>query len=438
MKTGLFLLAAIPFCIACSESESDRWQSPAAFVQFALYYLDEPEGDPVETLRDAIPDDVLWQTVKGEADMSRAQIHAELIREVQRDHTPPDREYLEYYGYGLDSEQVDALQQSPAALVVTYIHPADEAAERLRAAESLIHKMAMDAGAVIWDEATRATYTPTAWQTHRMATWDNGIPSVVDQIVIHAYQDGDGIRAVTLGMEKFALPDLVMEDMSWSDARSAGNLMNALAQLMVEGTSPDTEVDLRLSDIRHPSVSEFQQTGLKANATGTATVSLVSGTHQEGDSDNTLLELRFETYDGPDDHARRTAALDRLYGYEDEVVPVRPDERLAAASELARAQLPALREHFLAGMEPGEYVSVKSPFTTDSGGVEYMWVGVRAWEGEKIEGILNNEPYEVSDLQAGQMVTVQQSEVFDYIHTHADGSSTGNTTAEIIMEMQSQ
>ncbi|REN17115.1 DUF2314 domain-containing protein, partial [Mycobacterium tuberculosis] len=89
---------------------------------------------------------------------------------------------------------------------------------------------------------------------------------------------------------------------------------------------------------------------------------------------------------------------------EDSVTRVKHNDELLAASKAATAQLPKLREAFAKGLQPGEYILVKAPFTTRDGGNEWMWVEVARWNGDAIEGLLKNEPVDVPGLHAGQMV----------------------------------
>ena len=42
------------------------------------------------------------------------------------------------------------------------------------------------------------------------------MPDLSKHLVIHAYQKGELVRAITLGMEKFGLPDLVIDQSSRS------------------------------------------------------------------------------------------------------------------------------------------------------------------------------------------------------------------------------
>jgi uncharacterized protein YegJ (DUF2314 family) len=65
-----------------------------------------------------------------------------------------------------------------------------------------------------------------------------------------------------------------------------------------------------------------------------------------------------------------------------------------------------------------------------------MWVEVRAWKGDRIEGTLQNTPDDVKRLRLGQDVVVSQADLFDYLFHHADGRDEGNTTGTIIQEAE--
>jgi uncharacterized protein YegJ (DUF2314 family) len=66
-----------------------------------------------------------------------------------------------------------------------------------------------------------------------------------------------------------------------------------------------------------------------------------------------------------------------------------------------------------------------------------MWVEVTSWSGKKNSGILQNEPFNIKNLQVGAVVEFQDEEIFDYILNRPDGTSEGNVTGEII-EMRNQ
>jgi hypothetical protein len=61
-----------------------------------------------------------------------------------------------------------------------------------------------------------------------------------------------------------------------------------------------------------------------------------------------------------------------------------------------------------------------------------MWVEVISWKGDKISGLLKNEPFYIPTLHARQVVEVSEAKLFDYIRKRADGTIEGNETAKLI------
>jgi uncharacterized protein YegJ (DUF2314 family) len=213
-----------------------------------------------------------------------------------------------------------------------------------------------------------------------------------------------------------------------------GHIINLLGQTLAEGAAPRKagEFDLDIRSIKNPKVRDPQIESLKPNATSVALLSLKEGEWEKGDPQNRLIEITFDRFPGPDVHARQEKMLGSLFGWKDSVTPVRHDQELLEASRRARAKLPSLRAAFAAGLAPGEFIEVKAPFRTPDGGQEWMWVEVASWKGDRIKGLLRNEPFNVPKLHAGQEVDVSEATVFDYIRKLPDGTMEGNETGKVI------
>lgn len=412
--------------------------------QFAIYYATPPATDPLAALRGQ-----LAKTGGGPkllaAPPTRASVTEPVLfanwntTTVLQDYRAPSMELLQRFGRGLSREQAEALQKADRALILDFAHPAQQSAAAMLKALQLAQQVARDTGGLLWDEETREVFTPDEWRKRRIDSWSGNLPDVSQQTVIHAYRSDNLVRAITLGMAKFGLPDVVVSDFSWSNNRPMGHLVNALAQALAEGATLARagQYDLDLRALRHVAAREPMLANLKPNAAAVARLSLVNGRWESGDPRNRLYEIRFDRYAGPDRHAQQTALLNTAFGAEDDsVTRLRHNAELLAASKAANAQLPKLRDAFAKGLQPGEFVLVKAPFTTRDGGNEWMWVEVTQWKGDAIEGLLKNEPVDVPDLHGGQMVKVSQAKVFDYLRRHPDGREEGNETTKIIMRMQ--
>ena len=409
--------------------------------EFAIYYLESPANEPMAVLKERMRAREgalkLVTSIPGKPPTA-AVLVATLNTTAQKDYRPPDLQMVQRFGRGLTRVQAEALQRAEHALILDFAHPASMSASALRTALRLAEQVARDTNGLLWDEETREIMTPDEWRKRRLDSWEGDTPDASQHTVIHAYKGNKLVRAITLGMAKFGLPDVVVSDFPWSSNRGVGNLINLFAQTMVEGAVVGKRgaYDLDLRSVRNANVRQAQLATLKPNAAAIARLSLVKGTWEDGDPRNRLVEIRFDRYPGSDHYARQEAMLGAFFGAEDPVLRVRHTNEVLEASKAAKARLPALREAFRRGLQPGEYIQVKAPFATSDGGTEWMWVEVTGWEGDAISGLLKNEPAHIPGLHGGQMVKVSQSKVFDYIRRGANGREEGNETGKVLQRLQ--
>ncbi len=407
---------------------------PVTF-ELAVYYLPVPASDPLAHLGALLAHDFPGFRPVPQLSVTRGRsVAARLERDVQGSYAPPDAEGLRLFGRGLTPEQATALRSSREALVLDFRISGELPFKGLRAACELAGRIARETGGLVWDETTREVFTPEAWDDRRLSTWTEEIPEVSQQTALHLYRKDDGMRAISLGMAKLGLPDVVVEGFGAAKNHSMENLVNLLEQAFAEGAvvGPGGKLTLRLRDLKNAAAREPQVQGQKPNARGEARLRLRSGVKEEGDPPNRLIAIAFDRYPGPDLPARQESLLDALFGSEESaVVYTQHDEELLAASRAARAELPALHRAFDAGLQADEYILVKAPFVYP-GGNEWMWVEVLAWKDGTITGLLKNVPISAKGLKVGQTVTVSEADLFDFIHHRPDGTDEGNRTGAIL------
>jgi uncharacterized protein YegJ (DUF2314 family) len=351
-------------------------------------------------------------------------------------YAPPGEDSLVHSGRGLSPEAAKAAAASKGALLLSWAFDDDPKLARLRATQVLAADLADSVGGFVWDQATREVYTVAAFRAARVETWQGDVPDVQRHFTIHYYATGDGRhRAITLGLEKLGLPDLVIQDVPQRSATPASTLMNVLAQLLVEGASigPGGRVVVDLASIAHAGARERASSDLLGKPARRATLDLVMAEREEGDPDNRLVELRFAAHQGATEVERLLAALDALFGSQDDAT-LRPtdDPELAAVTRRVQAKLPELAAMFRKGLPLNDRFLVKAPFDTDDGSVEWMWISVNTWPGDVLVGHLENDPFSIAALKAGARVEVKQSSVADYIWNKADGSQEGGESIPIL------
>lgn len=433
--------------LSCAVSGQTQWPkapflSGPIHYEFGIYYPGKPSKNPIEAAQRRLAEgSYAFKVVKRVVDAAEGpSITLNLTTNAQKDYSPPDESMTQRFGRGLTREQAAALQQSTQALVLDFAQPTTGTMTNLKAALVLTEQIARDTNGLIWDDETREIFTPEAWHKRRLDSWHGEVPDVSMHTVIHAYKTDSLVRAITLGMAKFGMPDIVVSDFSWSLNRPMGNLINLFSQAVVEGQSMKRsgEFDLDLHSIQHPDVRDSQISTLKGRGTGIGKLGLFTGVWESGDPRNRLLEIRANRYVASDKYAQQESMLTSMFGFEDEsIARLKHTDALEKVSKAAIAKMPALREAFNRGLQPGEYILVKAPFTTSANGREWMWVEVMSWQGDQIIGLLKNEPANVPGLHAGQKVSVSQPELFDYIRRYPDGREEGNQTGKLIMQMQS-
>jgi len=364
-------------------------------------------------------------------------VWARTQKNVQKEYAPPSMENLRYSGGGVSPQEAQALQKSQEAFILQFAHPKENVWIALRTANLLVEEIARETRGLVWDEETRKVFSPDAWYENRLKSWAGDVPDISSQIIVETYKKDELVRAITLGMKKAGLPDVVMDALPWASEHQVGNLINVFCQSMVEGAvfEKSGKFNLDLRAIKNSQVRDAQSKSVKGNYVGVAHLSLKPGVWEEGDPKNRLIQLTADRYVGNDVPAKQDRMLGCFFGWEDKVTPVQHNEELLEESRKERAKLPWLQKDFNAGLRPGEFIQVKVPFKTPDGGNEWMWVEITSWKGNLIRGILENDPFNVPELHAGQIVEVWQGDVFDYLRQYPDKRREGNTTGEIIRKM---
>ena len=408
--------------------------------QYAVYMLPIHAKNPSAVLQEALAKKYAGLKLVAEIPTEPREmvVSAHLQKRVQQEYAPPSMESLQYFGHGLSQEQAQALQKSEEAFVLQFSHTRENVWAGLRNANALVEEIARKTNGLVWDEETREVFSPDAWHEKRLKPWSGEVPDISGQTVIHVYKKDELERAITLGMTKIGLPDVVVDGISWSSNREVGHLVNLFCQAMAEGAvfEKSGKFSLQLRAIKNSEVRDAQLKSLKGNSMGVAYLSLRPGVWEEGDPKNRLIQLTAERYVGNDAPAKQDRMTSCFFGWEDKVTDVEHSEELLEESRKERAKLPGLQKDFNAGLQPDEFILVKAPFKTPDGGNEWMWVEITYWKGNLIRGTLDNEPFKIADLHAGQVVEVWQGDVFDYIRQFPDKHREGNTTGEIIRKME--
>lgn len=306
------------------------------------------------------------------------------------------------------------------------------------AAAALALSLATQNGGWIVDFWTGQTMTAVAFAAKRPA---DGPAEVKRLTMVHEVAedgDGDGMFLDTAGLARFGLPELVIHNVPKTYATAICAVVNAAGQTLVEngGLATDGVLDVRWAALRTQPWPELLPGVIEAGGSGE--IQLAARWAPVGDAPlGSKIELLLP---GSGTAGARTYdAIRFVEPSENGSLGHSPnDAELIAARDRARAKLKDLAPHFSGGVPELERLIVKAPFTTLDGQVEWMWVEVASWNGDKLAGTLLNDPFGTMAVRAGDHVTVRQDELFDYEWSRADGTTDGNETTAILLRREGE
>lgn len=412
-------------------------QGTRFFSPYCIYLLEEEDSISSEKLEklvvELLPDFSIVDSLSD--DDGKKELMFTYFSTPEEDYPAPDLEYLSFSSHGLTDQQKELLQNPARAVLLVFSGTNQNVIADQMQINQVVHSLVEPFGsAVVLDNVTMESFSSEAWETDRMVPFQGADPDITSQITIHFYREVEYCREITLGMSKFCLPDISIQNVSCNDGNSFGNLINLVAQTWLESPQvrEDTTLVVDIDKLKNDGFRNKLNGSLEEKAEKRALIHLDFVLPQEGDDLNQQYEIVFKNEDYSSVQEEQTALISKLFGSSDAIDFIKHDEEILAASERAKQKLPELRELFNAGLPPGQSILLKAPFETDNGSNEWMWVEVTTWNGDKVKGILQNEPFEVSGLSAGAIVSFSQTDAFDYIHYFADGTSEGNETGKII------
>ena len=346
------------------------------------------------------------------------------------DYPPPAAELLSYVSKGLSEEQLAWVQKPEAVTLVGVFFAQQDALRINKDALRLVGEVAEKTGALVWDSQAGELQTAQVI-AERLAGWKADHPVIWDHMSVHAVRDDELTHIDTVGMERFALPNLTVELVPPAFAEEMFLLVNLAAQTMLERGELATAGKL-VVDVYALEGADERPEGMPVGQ-GVVTIDLVVA--ESSEREGRMWNIVFP---GPPGtlHERQRAALDVLLGGGDDMTYTDHDPEMLAVSQRAIAELKELEPRFNKGLAPGESIYVKAPFETRDGGNEWMWLEVHQWKAGVVRGVLISEPLDVSNLKAGAKVEAKVDSLFDYVHQLPDGTRSGDATGKLMLKRQ--
>lgn len=353
----------------------------------------------------------------------------ETIDSLQGVLTPPDPSYLLGYGRGISSEQQELLKNATKMAGFTFYGPKEKAKEAQRKINEMMLAVSLEGNYIIVDFGTLEYFSSTAWKRRRLDNYNQQPYNVMDQILIKVLDTPEGnCRAVTFGMEKFCLPDISISNLDCANPNKYTDLLLAVSQSISERPeiTADSTITINVEKIKNPRWKSYFSKITIPNQKD-MTIKLTKIQPKYGDKNNT----QFEILSG-DPETSLTTLTSKLFNDASTLGFVTQGDELLKASKEARKKLPLLKKKFNAQQLKENFLLLKAPFLNDYKKKEWMWVEIVEWNDSEIRGKLYNESPNMSNLKKGIMVSINESDVFDYITKNEDGSIDGNETENYI------
>lgn len=397
----------------------DGAATPWPDARFALALYCNPTCD------DRVLDDLdraLAPVRAGDGFPERAETPLRIMGIAGVDFGIPDADYVASFGVGVDDPA--RLAASQEVVLAWFAGPREAAVETLAIAHDAFARAAGRTGGWVEDLDTGTVYGAAAWAAR------DPRGAVTDWFVVDAGPVDDRAdapyRLVTRGLRRFGDCELVVEDVPAASAPDVAFVVNAIADALHRvGGQPGQRA--------MPSTLTVSAEMVQ----GQARFSVVPA--GPDDPEDPLCRVRFEgaitapvalgtPAPAPTEPPVQVAAVAPVASAPASDVPPAP-RSLREAQVLARERLESVvRPVWDRGLAPGEKVAVSVPFTTRTGTREYLWIELTEWRGDRMKGVLANEPINVPGLRKGDVVDVVQGDVFDYVWKRPDGTREGNWT----------
>ena len=356
-----------------------------------------------------------------------------LKSESVKDRPLPDAKSLPYFSRGFSQEAADKLAKCKTAITIVGIGPFDPDHKLLKELTLTVSKMAAETDAFIHDGADSMTFTRDAFQKIRVDEIQRGELSP-NQFGVRAYRTEEGLRSVTMGLEKFGQTNICIASFPEHLMGGVDALTTLAIQEVIESKTQIKPGDLLLDTqkIKNPTVKARYAKVNAAGGTGKATLKLVPIDSIGGDPKK-LLGPKFASPPGDDLWNEQAKLLESIFGKSRDVSEGVSMEELEEAIAKVRVDVAAILKNEKKWKAPGRKLKLAVELPTVK---EVVWVEVQSWDGKKGKGILLSKPIHV-DLESGSTFEFTTDVLMDYRLSDAEKLLKSGGIDEMVKKLQS-
>lgn len=340
----------------------------------------------------------------------------------------PPEETMDTTAPGLTATERAAVHKKPTAVVVRTQAPVADDALAARLAFAVTSALADTLDGFVYDQTGRRIESKTDF-AKRVITTPIGQPAFRPKhIVVQHYRQEDGTaRLLTLGMDRFGSPDLIVAGANMGTGDKLSLVLVTVASQIAEGKRAPFTVTL--DDVARALDKRPTELGADPAKSKAVKLDVFTSERSDGDPNNEILDL------GPEGGFTREGwenLVATLFG-----TPVTADvpfdKEQETIAEKARRDLPDAIKRFKSG-EGALYV--KGAFTIPEesrkdGGptTEWLWLGIASCDANHTcVGSPSGDPAYATDLAPGKNTSVAKKDVVDWLLQQRDGGTAGGAS----------
>jgi len=375
---------------------------------------------------DAVPD---WEAVRSDMDTACAgdpeltprvaqinhliQTNALSIEYVKKEEAEDLFSYpedvLPRNSRGLSPRDVDRVVNARLIVRVRFVQKVDDAVAWLKFVVCLVDRFRSVTEGVVQDVISHTLWGEAEWKKNSRGMSARRLDFHIN---CEGVEESNGLWIHTHGMQKFCLPELELEAVPPELAVEASRLVFMIAQSLLDlGAIQGSHAGpFHVRSAPYSFTITMRSPDDEAHFPGGSAIvsAFVTGSPTKGPEG--LREVLTRIGANIDAHAGGYDAWS-----ESQEAPAELKERMLEAHRQARRKLPHFKKSFRnLGMKDNYVHAIKVKFDSETGDHEWMWVSLNAWKGRSVEGVLENEPVLIKQLQKGSRVNITDQDIFDW------------------------
>lgn len=424
------LMACGALCMASEppqDSKPQEEQVPDIFIHYVLY-LDAPVDAEALFAKHNQGKLKLLESPEQGTDSPGVLLRIETIEERPL----PPMEALQYFSRGFNDKIAQEFLKSKSTISVIGLGPFDPKHELLKNLTLTVGKMANETDAFVSDVADSLTFTQESFESIRVAEIKTGQLSS-NQFGVRAYRVDQGLRTVTMGLEKFGQTNLAIPNFSEHHMGVIDSFSGILIQSVIESETKVEPGELRLDpqNFANESQRERFESLLRPEFSG-IDVELAEIEPQGGDPQE-LLGIVFENEPGEKLWQEQDQFLLTIFEKTRQISKNVDISSVESAIEAARTRATELLQDQTQWEAPRRLrVAISLPQK------EVVWVEVRSFEEGAGKGIMLSQPTTDRSVKSGSEITFEAEMILDFVLSDTENTIEKGGVDELIQKLNSR